>query len=73
MSKNAPHTIHIFGVQPKKERKVYVTTPPEIHRYNDITYHFEKKIKDNMYSYISETGFRTCFDNFELKIKESGQ
>jgi hypothetical protein len=70
MNNKAPHMIHIYGIKPIPERKTYRTDPPETHRYGDITYHFERKIKDNMYSYISETGFRTCFDNFELRIKE---
>ena len=53
-----------------KERKIYFATPPEYHWYEGTKYHFYKKIHDNMFMYESKYGFKICFDNFELHLKE---
>lgn len=60
----------VRAVMPEPEKKKYVKEPPYKHTYDKQVYYYEKTIKPNMHMYKSKLGFRICFDNFELKIKE---
>ena len=69
-SKWSDHLIMARAVMPEPEKKKYVKEPPKTHEYDKQVYYYERTIKPNMHMYKSKLGFRICFDNFELLIKE---
>jgi hypothetical protein len=68
--KSRDYLAKVRAVIPEPEKKKYVKEPPYMHTYDKQVYYYEKTIKPNMHMYKSKLGFRICFDNFELLIKE---